>query len=112
MISKGTHSIAGLMLKSSSHGLRAQPPLVIVLLQDRWHAVVYRAHQLVSRHGNDRERADPFAASRVLPVLPEASNAEWRAVVHGGGIRLLRPLALDRSLFEETINRQNAPAAG
>src|SRR5439155_21306174 len=35
-----------------------------------------------------------------------------RAVVHGGAIRLLRRLLLDRSPFEETINRQNAPAAG
>ena len=35
---------------------------------------------------------------------------EWRAVLHGDGIRLLRPLAFDRFPLEETVYGEDAPA--
>src|ERR1700740_1904911 len=38
---------------------------------------------------------NPFARSRLLPVLPDAGDAERRAILHSDRIRLLRRLTLD-----------------
>ena len=67
-------------------------------------------HQLIRIRGDDRERSDPFAGCRLFPVLPYAANAEWRAVLHGDGVGLLCPLALDRLPLEKPIHRHDTAA--
>jgi hypothetical protein len=42
--------------------------------------------------------AKPFTRSRLLPVLPQPTNAERAAVLYGDGIGLLGLLSLDRFL--------------
>jgi Aldehyde oxidase and xanthine dehydrogenase, a/b hammerhead domain len=47
------------------------------------------------------KRADPLAGSRILPILPNATEPKWIAILHGYRVGLLR-LALDRFPFEKT----------
>ena len=67
-------------------------------------------HQLVRVGRDDRECPDPLTGCRVLPVLPYPRNPEWRTVLHGNRIGLLRPLPFDRLPLVEAVHRQNAPA--
>src|SRR5262249_680797 len=67
-------------------------------------------NQLIGIGGNDCKRPNPFARSRLLPVLPDAGDAEWRAILHSDRIRLLRRLTLDSLPLEETVHRHNAAA--
>jgi hypothetical protein len=66
--------------------------------------------QLVRRHGDNRHRANPFAALRVTPVLPDTANGERRAVFHRDGEGLLCPRALDRAPLKKTIDGHDAAA--
>jgi hypothetical protein len=59
---------------------------------------------------DDGERANPLAGSRLLPVLPDACETERRAILHGDGIGLLRPLAPDGLPLEEAVHRHDAAA--
>jgi hypothetical protein len=56
-----------------------------------------------ARYGN------PFARSRVLPILPQPTDAEWAAVPHGDGVGLLG-LSFDRLPLEEVVNRDDTTA--
>ena len=51
-----------------------------------------------------------LAGSRLLPVLPQACDAKWRAILHSDSIRLLGPLPLDSLPLEKTINRHDTAA--
>ena len=51
-------------------GLRPEPTFVSALGQDQRHAVVDLGDKLVCGHGDDDEGANPFAALRMMPVLP------------------------------------------
>src|SRR5262249_37489754 len=59
---------------------------------------------------DDRKGPDPLAGGRLLPVLPKASDAEWRAILHCNRIRLLRPLTLDCLPLEKAIDGHDAAA--
>ena len=65
-------------------------------------------HQLVGVGRYDREGPDPLTGGGVLPVLPYARDAEWRAVLQCDGIGLLRPPPLDRLPLVEAVHRQDA----
>src|SRR5262245_32916955 len=67
-------------------------------------------HELVGVGGDDCERPNPFARSRLFPVLPNPGKPERRAVLHGDRVRLPRLLALDRLPFEEPVHRHDAAA--
>ena len=66
--------------------------------------------QLVRRHGEDNEGANPLAALRMMPVLPQAGDSEGRAVFHRHGVGLFCPRAFGRAPLEETINGHDAAA--
>jgi len=53
---------------------------------------------------------NPFARSGFFPVLPNASDTEWRAILHGNRVGLLCLLTLDRLPLKEPVNRHNAAA--
>src|SRR5271166_1784245 len=55
-----------------------------------------------------RKSPNPLAGSRLFPVLPNAGDPERRAILHGDGVGLLRPLSLDRLPLEKAIHRHNA----
>src|SRR5262249_18328454 len=57
-----------------------------------------------------RKRPNPLAGRRLFPVLPYPADAEWRAVLHGYGVRLLCSLSLDRLPLEESVHRHDAAA--
>ena len=95
--------------------LLAEPAGIISRRENDRHSVMDIGYQLISIGGDDRKRADPLARTRLLPVLPNAGDPEWRAVLHGDGIGLLCLLSLDR--FDELpikyalgriANRRNA----
>src|SRR5262249_11276148 len=67
-------------------------------------------HQWVGIRCDDRGRPDPLAVAWVLPVLPDAADAERLAVLHRDSVGLLRLLPLDRLPLEEPIHRHDAPA--
>ena len=71
-------------------------------------------HQLVGVGRYDREGPDPLTGGGVLPVLPYARDAEWRTVLHGNGIGLLRPVPLDSLPLKKAVYRQDAapPSVG
>src|SRR5215831_9491941 len=48
--------------------------------------------------------------SRVLPIFPDAGNAERCTIFHCDCVRLLRFLALDGLPLEETVDRHDAAA--
>jgi len=52
-------------------GFCSQPSFIGALEQDQRHAVVNLRDQVVRRHGDDREGANPFARVRMAPVLPQ-----------------------------------------
>src|SRR5262245_59142075 len=66
--------------------------------------------QFVRIGGDDGKRPNPFARSRLLPVLPNASDAEWRAILHSDRVGLLCLLTLDRLPLKEPVHRHNAAA--
>jgi hypothetical protein len=86
--------------------LAAEPARVLRDRNDGRHAVVDRADQFVGGHGDDAERPFPFAIL-IAPVLPDAGDAERRAVGHGEGVQLLALVAL-----VENIHRHDAAALG
>ena len=61
-------------------GLISEPTVVSCRSKHRWHAVVNRADEFVGRRRQYRESTHPFSV-RVLPVFPNAGDAEWRAVL-------------------------------
>jgi class 3 adenylate cyclase len=83
--------------KSGQGRLVTEPTNVIGGREDQWHSIVDFGHEFVGIGGDDGEGSNPFARSRVLPILPQPSNAEWAAVFHGDGIWLLcfLPLAAE-----------------
>ena len=85
-------------------GLGAEPARVLRDRDDRRHAVVDRSDQFVGGNGDDAERPLPFAIL-IAPVLPQAGDAERRAVAHGEGVQLLALVAL-----VERIHRHDAAA--
>src|SRR6187455_2606759 len=89
---------------------RAKEPAVVFRPEDRRHAVVNTPDELVCRGCDDAEGSDPLAGSRVLPVLPKASETERRPVPHRDGVRLLHLRALDRHPLEKAVDRHDAPA--
>jgi hypothetical protein len=52
-----------------------EPSAVALRRQDQRHAVVNVGHQRVRIRDDDRKGPDPLAAARVLPVLPNATDA-------------------------------------
>ena len=50
----------------------------------------------------------PFSCVRIAPVLPQARQAEGRAVLHGNSVRLLGPRALNGPPLEEAVDRHEA----
>src|SRR5262249_12840071 len=78
--------------------------------QNHRHAVMNVDYQLVGIGGDNCKGPNPFARSRLLPVLPNASDAERRAILHRYRVGLLCLLTLDRPPFEEAIHRHNAAA--
>jgi hypothetical protein len=42
-------------------------------------------HELARFGCDNGERPDPNTGCRFVPVLPQASNPEWRAVLYGNG---------------------------
>src|SRR5262245_52758736 len=58
--------------------------------------------------GDDCERANPLTRPRLFPVLPNASDAKRRTVLHGDSVRLLGPLSLDGLPFEKPVHRKDA----
>src|SRR5215472_10342507 len=89
--------------------LGIEPAPIISASEDERHAIVDFSHQLICIGGDDCERSDPLTRSRVLPILPNATNAERIAVSHGDGIWLFR-FALYCLPFEEAVNRKDAAA--
>src|SRR5262245_24873096 len=67
-------------------------------------------HELVGIGGDDRERPNPFARRRLLPVLPNPGKSERRAVLNGDRVRLLGLLTFDRLPFEEPVHWHDAAA--
>jgi hypothetical protein len=65
-------------------------------------------HQFVGDGRDNRESANPLARGRFFPVLPDATNPERSAVLHGDGVRLLGFLPFDGLPFEEAIHWNNA----
>ena len=59
---------------------------------------------------DDCKSPNPFARNRLLPVLPDAGDAEWRAVLHSDRVTLLCLLTLDRFPLKETVHKYNALA--
>src|SRR5215204_952591 len=76
--------------------IEGEPPAVVFRPEDRRHAVVNTPNEFVCCRRYDAEGSDPLAGGRILPVLPKASEAERRAVLHGDGVGLLYLRALDR----------------
>src|SRR5215475_10678321 len=68
------------------------------------------SHQLIGIGGDDCKSPNPFARKRLLPVLPDAGDAEWRAVLHSDSVGLFCLLPLDRLPLEEAVHRHNAAA--
>src|SRR5215207_3610485 len=64
--------------------------------------------ELVCGHSDYRDGAGPLAGSWVLPVFPDAGDAEGRAILHRDRIRLLSTARSPP--FEEAVNRQDATA--
>src|SRR5262245_60294850 len=60
--------------------------------------------------GQLRAPSNPLTRAGLFPVLPDAADAERRAVFHGDGIGLLRPLALYYLPLKETVNWNDAAA--
>src|SRR5215813_5310075 len=89
-------------------GLLTQPTSIVTGRQNERHPVVNLGHELVGVGGDDGERPNPFARSRLFPVLPNPGKPERRAVLHGDRVGLLRLLALDRLPFEEPVHRHDA----
>src|SRR5437660_1722047 len=94
----------------STLGLLAKPAGIITRRQNDRHAVVDVGDQLIGIRGDDRKGPNPFARSRLFPVLPNAGDAERCAIFHGDRVGLLRPLALDRLPLEEAVHRHDAAA--
>src|SRR5262245_11857251 len=71
-------------------------------------------HQLIGIGGDNCKCPNPFARNRLLPVLPDAGDAEWRAVLHSDSVGLFCLLPLDRLPLEEAVHRHDtaAPAIG
>src|SRR6516225_11461802 len=90
--------------------LLAEPTGVIAGCQDDWHPVMNVGHQLIGIGGDNCKSPNPFARSRLLPVLPDAGDAERRAVLHSDREGLLCLLTLDRLPLKETVHRHNAAA--
>jgi len=91
-------------------GVIAEPTLVIARRDNQRHAIMYFGYHLVCVGGDDREGANPLAGVRILPILPQSTDAEWAGVLHGYGIRLLG-ISFDRFPLEKAVNRQNTTAS-
>ena len=63
---------------------------------------------LIRQHGDDRHRANPFAALRVTPVFPQTANRERRMVFHrdGEGCFARAPLIAHHSKKQSTGTMQ------
>ena len=61
------------------------------------------------RWWRDREACESHSSDfGSFQFLPQSAKAEWAAVLHGNGIRLLGPLTLDRLPLEEAVHRNDA----
>jgi len=80
----GPHQIARVRLL-------AKPAVIVPPGEDHGHAVVDVGNEVVCVGRDDRERADPLARGGMLPVLPDAGDAERTAVFRGDRVGLLRP---------------------
>jgi hypothetical protein len=95
--------------------LRAMRDLTASVLAE--FGALKRRQRLGQRHIPEEDGDDPackgpnpFARSRVLPVLPNAGDAERRPILHRYRVGLLCLLTFDRPPFEEAIHRHNAAA--
>jgi hypothetical protein len=91
---------------NAGESTKAQGTTLIALQR---HSIVNFGHQFVGVRRDDREGAHPFAGGRVLPILPNSSDAERAPILHGNGIGLFGLLALDCFPLEEAIDGENAP---
>jgi len=104
------HQLRRIRLEQISRiGLVTQPAIILVGLKDSRHPVVDLADQFIGRYGDDGEGSLPLA-SRVLPVLSDAGDPEWRAVAHRNREGELRLGPLKCLPLEKAINRQDAAA--
>jgi hypothetical protein len=76
---------------------------VIPRRQNDRHPVMDVGHKRVGIGRDDGKCPNPLARGWFSPVLPDAGDAERRAVLYRNRVGLFRPLALDRLPFEEAI---------
>src|SRR3954454_17915066 len=85
-------------------------PMVVVLgVEDHRHAVVELSQELVRCAGDDGAGFDLLAALAVVPALPQAGEAQGRAVLAPDEVGLLGSPALALPLVEAR-RRDDAPA--
>ena len=80
--------------------LLAKPPSIIISRENERHPVMNLVYELVGIGGDDRKSPNPFARSRLFPILPNSRKTERCAVLHRNSVGLLRPLTLDRLLTQ------------